>query len=432
MSLLAVGLSHRTAPMAILERAAVGGDDLPKLLDELLNRDSVAEALLLSTCNRIEIYAVVDSFHGGLADVSAVLARHAGQDVDALADHLFVHYAGSAVEHLFLVAAGLDSVVVGEAQILGQLRAAYATASELGSVGGVLHELTQQALRVGKRVHTRTGIDSAAPSVVSEALADAAVALGGLQGRRALIVGAGSLAALAAAQLRRRGVAELSIANRTVAAAERLAETVAAEGTPARAVGFDAMAAELAAADIVITCTGALEAVLTASMVAAVPGPLVICDLALPRDVEPAARSLPGITLIDLEGLADRLRGMESGASVEAARTLVAEELRRYLAARRSAEVTPTVKALRRRAASVVDAELLRLDARLPALPDNLRAEVSRTVHRAVDKLLHTPTVRVKQLAEGPAGSAYAEALCELFALDPHAPAALAAPRTDR
>jgi glutamyl-tRNA reductase len=422
MSVLAVGLSHRTAPIAVLERAAVGTDDLPKLLDELLSGDSVTEALLVSTCNRIEVYAVVETFHAGLADVSAVLARHAGYEVDDLVDHLFVHYAGSAVEHLFLVAAGLESMVVGDAQILGQLRAAYAKASELQTVGTVLHELTQQALRVGKRVRSETGIDAAGPSLVSAALAEATAVLGTLRGRRALIVGAGSMAALAAAQLRRRGVAEIVVANRTFAKAGRLAATVAAAGTPSRAVGLDALPVEVATADIVVTCTGAVGAVVTASMVVTVPGPVAICDLALPRDVEPAVRGLPDVTLIDLEGLAERLRRAASGASVGSARTLVAEEVRRYLAAQRSAEVTPMVTALRRRAAEVVDAELLRLGTRLPALPEEIRAELSRTVHRVVGKLLHAPTVRVKQLAQDPAGGARAEALRELFALDPPAP----------
>jgi glutamyl-tRNA reductase len=233
------------------------------------------------------------------------------------------------------------------------------------------------------------------------------------------------MAALAAAHLRRCGIAEITVANRTPAAAARLAAAVAAQGTPAHAVELDEVAAEMTAADIVITCTGARGVVVTAAMVTAVPGPLVICDLALPRDIEPAVRGLPGVTLIDLEGLADRLRGTESTSSVEAARALVAEEVRRYLAAQRSADVAPTVTALRRRAASVVDAELLRLDARLPGLPDKLRAEVSRTVQRVVDKVLHAPTVRVKQLAEGPAGIAYAEALRELFALDPQLGGAL-------
>jgi glutamyl-tRNA reductase len=419
MSLLAVCLSHRTAPLAVLEQAAVGADDVPRLLDELLGRENVAEALVLSTCNRVEVYAEVDSFHGGLADVSAVLARHGGWDIDDLAGHLVEHHGASAVEHLFLVAAGMDSMVVGEAQILGQLRAAYARAGDLGTVGRVLHELVQQALRVGKKAHATTGVDAAAPSVVSEALSQGALALGGLRGRRALIVGAGSLAALTATELRRSGVAQIVVANRTPDAASRLAATVAAAGTPARAVAMSAVPAELAAADLVITCTGALDTVLTTSMVAVARSPLVICDLALPRDVEPAVRDLPGVTLVDLEDLADRLRHAESGIRTEAARTLVAAEVRRYLAAQRSAEVTPTVTALRRRASEVVDAELLRLSGRLPGLPAEVAAELTRTVHRVVDTLLHTPTVRVKQLAEEPAGSSYAEALRELFALDP-------------
>jgi glutamyl-tRNA reductase len=418
MSLLAVGLSHRTAPLAVLERAAVGADDLPKLLDELLDHENVTEALLLSTCNRVEVYAVVDGFHGGLADVSAVLARHGGWDVDDLADHLFVHHEGSAVEHLFLVAAGLDSMVVGEAQILGQLRSAYATAGDLGTTGRVLHELVQRALRVGKRTHAETGIDTAAASVVSEALADAARTLGRLRGRTALIIGAGSLGALTAAELRRSGVAEIVVANRTRESGNRLAGTVARAGTRARAVGMDAVPEELGAADIVVTCTGALDPVVTTSMVATAARPLVICDLALPRDVEHAVRTLPGITVVDLEGLAERLHQSEAGASVGAARTLVAGEVHRYLAVQRSAEVTPTVTALRRHASDVVDAELLRLGTRLPGLPAEVRAELSRTVHRVVDTLLHTPTVRVKQFGEGPAGSGCAAALRELFALD--------------
>jgi glutamyl-tRNA reductase len=191
MSLLLVGVSHRTAEVPVLERVAVSPEDTRKVLDELLTGEHVTEAMLVSTCNRVEIYAVVETFHGGLTEVSNVLARHAHAEVSDLTDHLYVHYAGSAVEHLFSVAAGLDSMVVGEAQILGQLRASYADARELGSAGRVLHELAQQALRVGKRAHAETGIDAAGASVVSEALADAEAALGGLAGRRALVVGAG-------------------------------------------------------------------------------------------------------------------------------------------------------------------------------------------------------------------------------------------------
>ncbi|MBA2308900.1 MAG: glutamyl-tRNA reductase, partial [Pseudonocardiales bacterium] len=203
MSVLVVGLSHRSAPVDVLEKAVVAAQDVPKLLDEVLRGTHVSEALVLSTCNRVEVYAVVDAFHGGLTEISAVLARRAGMDLGQLTDHLYVHYAGSAVEHLFAVAAGLDSMVVGETQILGQLRSAYAAAAEAGSTGRVLHELSQQALRVGKRVHTETGIAAAGASLVSEALAVAAGPLDGLTGRVALLVGAGSMGALTAAHLRR-------------------------------------------------------------------------------------------------------------------------------------------------------------------------------------------------------------------------------------
>lgn len=436
MSVLVVGLSHRSAPVEVLERAAVAAEDVPKLLDEMLRSEHISEAVLLSTCNRIEVYAVVDAFHGGLGDVSAVLGRHSGMQLTELTEHVYVHYAGSAVQHLFAVASGLDSMVVGEAQILGQLRAAYASADENGTVGRVLHELSQQALRVGKRVHASTGIDAAGASVVSEALADAASALGGsLAGGRAVLVGAGAMGGLAAAHLRRAGAAEVVVLNRTPERAARLAAITARHGTPARAGALDDLADELAAADVMVACTGAVGTVVdhavVAEAVAARAGrPLAVCDLGLPRDVDPGVAELPGVTVIDLFALQRRLAAGERGAAVAAAQELVADEAQAYLAAQRSAEVTPTVTALRRRASEVIDAELLRLDSRLPALDDEVRDEFTRTVRRVVDKLLHTPTVQVKRLAEGPDGDQYAAALRMLFELDPQTPAAVAIQRS--
>ncbi|MCW0212323.1 MAG: glutamyl-tRNA reductase [Pseudonocardia sp.] len=433
MSVLVVGLSHRSAPVEVLEKAAVSSSDVPKLLDEMLRCANVSEVFLLSTCNRIEVVAVVDAFHGGLADVSAVLGRHSGLELTELTEHLFVHYASAAVAHLFSVAAGLDSMVVGESQILGQLRTAYATADEVGSVGRVLHELAQQALRVGKRVHAGTGIDAAGASVVTEALADATAGLGrDLAGTRAVIVGAGAMGALAAAHLRRAGAAEITVLNRSADRAERLAEKTAEAGTPARAGLLEDLAAELATADLMVACTGSVGTVVEFEPVAAAmrgrtARPLVVCDLGLPRDVDPAVAGIDGVTVVDLIALQRRL-GADTGVggSVAAARELVAEEAQNYLAAQRSAEVTPTVTALRRRASEVVDAELLRLTSRLPDLEDGVREEFGRTVRRVVDKLLHTPTVQVKKLAEGPDGSSYAAALRTLFELDPTKPAAVA------
>jgi glutamyl-tRNA reductase len=343
-------------------------------------------------------------------------------------------------------------MVVGEPQILGQLRTAYAVAEQAGAVGSTLHELAQQALRVGKRVHAETGIDAEGASVVSEALDDAAAALAsenntadgaGLAGRRALVLGTGSMGGLAAAQLRRAGVAEIVLANRTEAAAQRLAALCEAEGTPASAVTLDGMSAALAAADLVVCCTGAVDAVLGAEQVArarrCTPAPLVVCDLGLPRDVEPGVGELPGVTLLDLTTLQRRLEqrgparpaGAGGAGATERAQRIVIEEVRGYLAAQRSAEVTPTVTALRKRAAEVVDAELLRLNGRLPGLDAAVRDELARTVRRVVDKLLHAPTVRVKQLAEVGGGQAYADALRELFELDPQAVAAVAATMSD-
>jgi glutamyl-tRNA reductase len=433
---LVVGLSHRSAPVQVLERAAVGADEVPKLLDELLRGPHVSEAVLLSTCNRIEVYAVVDAFHGGLADVSAVLARHTGMPLTELTEHVYVHYAGSAVQHMFAVAAGLDSMVVGEAQILGQLRSAYATADAAGTVGRALHELAQQALRVGKRVHASTGIDTAGASVVSEALADAAAELGGdLTGQRAVVVGAGAMGGLAAAHLRRAGVAEIVVLNRSADRAERLAENTRAQGTPARAAGLDALAGELATADLLVACTGAVGTVVefgtvAAAVTARAGRPLAICDLGLPRDVDARVDELPGVAVVDLAALQRRLSVGNRDAAVAAAQELVAEEAQAYLAAQRSAEVTPTVTALRRRASEVIDAELLRLDSRLPDLEPKVREEFGRSVRRVVDKLLHTPTVQVKKLAEGPDGDSYAAALRALFELDPQTPAAVAIQRS--
>jgi glutamyl-tRNA reductase len=334
-------------------------------------------------------------------------------------------------------------MVVGEPQILGQLRSAYASAEQAGSIGRTLHEVVQQALRVGKRVHAETEIDAAGASVVSEALAAASaefVAIDGaeLTGRRVLVLGAGSMGGLVAAALRRAGVAQIVLANRTQSSAQRLAALCQAEGTPARSIGLDGVPGVITTVDLVICATGATGAVLGVDQITTANGhrqvPLVVCDLGLPRNVEPGVGELPGVILLDLGTVAQRLehqgmaqRGSGSDA-LRAAHGLIAQEVRDYLAAQRAAEVTPTVAALRKRAAEVVDAELLRLDGRLPGLDAATRDELARTVRRVVDKLLHAPTVRVKQLAESGGGQAYADALRELFELDPQAAAAIAAP----
>ncbi|MBG0827333.1 glutamyl-tRNA reductase [Planomonospora sp. ID67723] len=423
MSVIVVGLSHRTAPVALLERVSVSGDALAKLLHDVQQTGCVAETMVVSTCNRVEVYAVVDRFHAVVTEVSTLLSVHSGVPVEQLAPHLYVHYEDRAVEHLFSVAAGLDSMVVGEGQILGQIRQALRLAQEQGTLGTTLNELVQQALRVGKRSHAETGIDRAGASLVGVGLTLAERVLGPLRDRRALVVGAGSMSALSAATLQRAGVTDIVVVNRTHERAVRLAQTVGG-----RAAGFGDLAAELAEADLVISCTGATDVVITADMVT--PGETFLLDLALPRDVDPAVRRLPGVTLVDLEsmqeGAADT--GADDGGRAEAVtavRGIVAEEVAAYLSAERAARVTPTVIALRSKAAEVVEAELGRLVGRVPEIDGRIRDEVAQTVRRVVDKLLHEPTVRVKQLAESPAGDHYAEALRELFNLNPKVPDAV-------
>nr|WP_042182459.1 glutamyl-tRNA reductase [Kibdelosporangium sp. MJ126-NF4]CEL14999.1 Glutamyl-tRNA reductase [Kibdelosporangium sp. MJ126-NF4]CTQ93405.1 Glutamyl-tRNA reductase (EC 1.2.1.70) [Kibdelosporangium sp. MJ126-NF4] len=431
MSVLAVGVSHRTADVDLLERVVVPADRVDKVLADLVQCAGVSEAILVSSCNRVEVYAVVEAFHGGLSDVVEVLSRHSGQPISSLYQHLYVHYAGAAVEHLFTVTAGLDSMVVGEAQILGQVRTAYNVAREQGTVGRVLHELTQKALRVGKRAHSETDLDQAGGSVVSEALSDAETVLNGLAGRKALVVGAGSMGGLAVATLRRAEIGSVVIANRSRANGSRLAGRLAEDGVPASAVGLEDLADHIAEADLVVSCTGAITAVIRRTHIVKRAKPLVICDLGLPRDVEHGVSDIDGVTVVDLESLKRRLADAPSGQGAARAAQIVAEEVQAYLAAQRSAEVTPTVTALRRRAAEVVDAELLRLDSKLPELDGVVREELARTVRRVVDKLLHTPTVRVKQLAANPAGAGYADALRELFALDPAKPDAITKSHAD-
>jgi glutamyl-tRNA reductase len=409
--------------VALLEQFAMGADDTVKALHELVGSDHVSEAMVLATCNRVEVFAEVDRFHGGVTEVSRVLARQAGATVEELSPYVTVHYEDQAVAHLFTVAAGLDSMVVGETQVLGQLRNAYALAREQGTVGRAMHPVAQRALRVGKRVHSETGIDKAGASLVSVSLDRAEERIGSLAGRPVLVVGAGSMGALAATTLARRGAA-VTVSSRTPAHAERLAVSV--EG---RAADLADLPAEIAAADVLVTCTGARGIVVGTEVVAGAMAarpdrPLVVIDLALPRDVDPGVAALPGVHVVDL-ALLQGERGADGHASaspvaaddVAAAHALIEAETALLRAERQAAAVAPTVSALRSQAAEVVDAELLRLSARLPDLDARARAEVARTVRRVVDKLLHEPTVRVKELASAPGGVDYADALRALFGL---------------
>ncbi|MER5729589.1 glutamyl-tRNA reductase [Streptomyces sp. NPDC002138] len=595
MSLLVVGLSHRSAPVSVLERASLSTDAKAKLLHDTLAAEPATEAAVLATCNRIELYADVDKFHAGVAELSTLLAQHSGVALEELTPYLYVHYEDRAVHHLFSVACGLDSMVVGEGQILGQIKDALALGQELHTAGRLINDLFQQALRVGKRAHSETGIDRAGQSLVTFGLEQLAVRVPVAEwaaGKRALVIGAGSMSSLAAATLARVGVAEIVVANRTSARAERLVEILAGGGAAARVVAMADVAAELTRVDVVVSCTGATGLVLTgddvasavavsgadvwppsggasnaggagfgsagdgfgsgrsgnagagspsggasnaggagfgpavnvggagfgsagSGSVAAVPQAtfgnaevvarlvaaaeaggriadagaartltaaavveadgcpvgldapsangrsaltgvdanalelhgtwadqgeaaaqrqprrtgraldagadvrLALLDLAMPRDIDAAVHRIPGVRLVDIESLAEASADAPMAADVDAVRTIVADEVAAFGAAQRAAHITPTVVALRAMAAEVVAMEVARLDGRVPDLDERQRAEVTQTVRRVVDKLLHAPTVRVKQLASEPGGAGYAEALRELFDLDP-------------
>jgi glutamyl-tRNA reductase len=419
MTALVVGISHRSAPIPLLERLAVDADGATKLIEDVLANPHVSEATVVATCNRMEIYAAVDRFHGSVEGLSQRLLAPAEESVEALLPHLYIHYDDGAVSHLFQVAAGLDSMAVGEAQILGQTRDALARGQELGSVGPTLNTLFQQALRVGKRAHAETGIDRAAPTLVSAAL-DRAV--DDVAGRRVVVVGAGGMAGLAVATVVRRGAAEVVVVNRTPERAERLAREYSARWAP-----MSALASEIAGTDIVVACAGATGVLISRDVVAAAPGPLALVDLALPHDIDPSVVDLPGVTLVTLADLAGDLQESEAGAEVEAVRSIVTDEVEAFLAARRAAGLTPTVVALRTMATGVVESEMARLEHRLPGLDDATRAELLQTLRRVTDKLVHQPTIRAKELGNRSAVS-YATALAELFALDPEAVDAMTRP----
>ncbi|MER5915361.1 glutamyl-tRNA reductase [Streptomyces sp. NPDC001982] len=558
MSLLVVGLSHRSAPVSVLERAALAADAQIKLLQDTVAAEPAAEASVLATCNRIELYADVDKFHAGVAELSTLLAQHSGVGLDELTPYLYVHYEDRAVHHLFSVACGLDSMVVGEGQILGQIKDSLAKAQDLHTAGRLTNDLFQQALRVGKRAHSETGIDRAGQSLVTfglEQLAAGADVQTWATGKKALVIGAGSMSSLAAATLARAGVAEIVVANRTYERAERLAQNLTEGGEThavARAVPMDAVPFELTRADIAVSCTGATGLVLTADAVAqaaegrtgavgaeitavqpdarqaqlrptsigtedgcpldlsavqgtagfsvhgeaavagmgaaeleqhaawvdkgdatgrdrrttgaatvldpaedadaiaalaatvalvgriperrrpepvaGIPRPapaLFLLDLAMPRDIDAAVHRLAGVRLVDIESLAQASADAPMASDVDQVRRIVSDEVAAFGAAQRAAHITPTVVALRTMAADVVANEISRLDGRLPDLDERQRGEIRQAVHRVVDKLLHAPTVRVKQLAAEPGGAGYADALRTLFDLDQETVAAV-------
>lgn len=421
MSLLVIGISHHSAPIDVLEKVAAIDSEL--VIEDLGSGDAVAESLLLSTCNRVEVYTDVARFHAAVESLTGVLAKAAGMPADQLAAHLYVHYEDAAVRHAFRVASGLDSMVMGDEQILGQFRDAFKTAADRGRAGRSMHELAQSALRVGKQVHTDTGIGRHGASIVEVAMAQASRHFGTLAGRRVLVIGSGAMSSLAA-QVAAGAGAQVTVAGRTEPAVKRLADSVHGLGVP-----MSELDDQLRVADVVVSATGATGLLLTADHIetvrAGVRDPLLVCDLALPHDTDPGIDDLPGVTRLDLAGIAGLPESQVAGEAVAAAELLVMEATSEFVQRRNSAKVEPVVVALRSRAEEVVAEELQRLRSRTSHLDEDDFTQIARSMRRVVATLLHTPTVRMKEFAVDPGGDRYAAALHALFDLDPSAVQAL-------
>ncbi|MCQ4617549.1 glutamyl-tRNA reductase [Corynebacterium sp. CCUG 59401] len=425
MSVLVVGMSHRSAPVALLERLSMDNAVQEQTARALLEQPSISEAMTISTCNRMEVYAVTNAFHTGVNDVLSVLSEFSGVELAQLRGYLYVRYADAAAKHLMRVAAGLDSMVVGEQQIIGQVRSAYQDAADRGTIGPALHALVQSALHAGKRVHTETDIDDAGSSMVTAAL-DEAMRLKGLtpdaslEGHSALVLGAGAMSSLAATDLGKRGVSKLIIANRTRSRAERLAEHARAAGVTAEVVDFSARAGALSRVDIAVSATASDGFTITPEDIS---GPALLVDLSLPRDIDDAVAELPGVSLINIEALHEALKhSADSPMCPELdargqAEEIVATELAAYGTEQRVRDVAPMVTELRVTAAETAQTELDKLRSRLPGLDDGEFGEVERAVRRIVDKLLHNPTVKIKELAGTQSKVSYEIAIEELFGL---------------
>jgi glutamyl-tRNA reductase len=428
--LFTVGLSHRTAPVELRESVDFSRGGAGEALAALASRGISKEMVVLSTCNRAEVYAVAGP--EGPDAVARFFAEYHELPLARLTDHLYVRHGDEAARHLFRVAAGLDSLVVGEPQILGQVKTAYSTASDRGYTSAVTNRLFHTAFGVGKRVRTETGLSEGAVSVSYAAIALARKIFGDLTGLNVLILGAGGMAKLTGTHLKAR-VRQITIASRTLAAADRLARELGGQ-----AVAWSDLTSVLSTADIVITATGAVDPVLTRASVADVmrprrQRPLFIIDIAVPRDVEPSVGDLEQVFLYnidDLQGIVKENLTRRS-SELERAEAIVAEEVAKFTAWLHSREVIPTVVALRDRFETIRQSELARLEPKLAGLPPEARARVDEITQLLVQKLLLTPTEQLKSTRDEALISAYSDALNRLFGLGAEEPPA-EAPRRAR
>jgi glutamyl-tRNA reductase len=420
VSVVVIGLNHRTAPLDLLERMTIGDGQLPKALHDLCTREHISESLVLSTCNRTEVYAVAERFHGAYSDIRGFLADFSFLPPEDFSDHLYVHYDSAAAAHLLAVTAGLDSAVLGESEIQGQVKVAWERAREQGTAGPALNLLLRHALEAGKRARTETGIARNIASVSQAAVAMTGQRLGGVAGRTVVVLGAGEMGEGMAVALAGAGAGDVLVANRTQARAAELAARVGG-----RAVPLIELPERLAEVDVLLTSTGSRAPMIERTdlepvMAGRADRPLLIVDIAVPRDVDPAVAQVPGVTLLDM----DDLRGFAAAGVAERRREVAAveaildEELERYVGATSAREVAPMIVALRERAEAARSAELDRLRGRYDDLDERQLDMVDAVTRGLVAKLLHQPTVVLKDAAGSPRGDRLVAALRELFEIE--------------
>ena len=420
MSIVAIGCNHRSTPLSILERMTIAPDDIPKALADLGSADHLSEVVVLSTCNRVEIYAYAEKFHGGYQDIREFFGRHAGLAPEDVNDYLYALHDTEAIRHLFTVTAGLDSAVVGEHEILGQVRTAWERSAENGTVGSTLGPLFRHAVETGKRARTDTAIGRGIASVSQAAVALATEQLGGLDGRTVLVLGAGEMAEGTVKSLAAAGTSDIFVANRTWENAVALAE--ACGGT---AVSLDAVGDALVAVDMLVTTTGAQQLILESGEIAGFLSrrngrELVIVDVAVPRDVDPRAGELPGVTLLDMDDIGVFVEQQMASRTrvVGNVETIVGEEVDRYRTVTSAREAAPLIAQLRTRGNEIADVELARFNGKLSDLDASQRKAVEAMARGIVNKLLHEPTIRLKDAAGHARGDRLADSLRDLFDLD--------------
>jgi glutamyl-tRNA reductase len=424
VSLVVVGLNHRTAAVDLLERMTVAPAALPKALHDLEGREHLAEVVLLSTCNRTEVYTRTTRFHDGIDDVRHFLAECSGLDPDDLAEQLYTYHDDAAVGHLFGVTSGLDSMIIGESEILGQVREAWQIAEREGTAGQLLSRTFRHAIEVGKRARTETGIGRHAVSVSSAAVRVAAEQLGSLEGRRVLLLGAGEVGEGMALALSGAGVDEIVVANRSRARGQQLATRFGGRSVP-----LDDVLEALVSCDVLLASTGASGTLIERGDMEEVMRrrdgrALLVVDIAVPRDVDPGVGQVFGVKLLDIDDLkavGEESLGQRRG-EVGRVRVIISDEIDRFRVERFAREVAPLVTSLRAHVDDLRDAEIERVSAKLDGLDPAARELVEQVTRSFANKLLHEPTVRLKDASGTALGELYADALAALFALDESTP----------